>query len=279
MLLLCVSLFDIKKLCVLCVITYVINLAIAITAVDFKNGGFVKSFKQSVSDFIGGVKQYTIAFVCVVLAAAAVLSYTAASNILTPQVTRINQYKEFTQAKTNKYKVSGNILGSENPALVVNVYSDYRCPICSAHNIMIHKLAKELGNIQIVHYNLPLDRDCNVYLQHQMHPGACMLAKYELAAEKQGKLWDINTIFFDKQPKTEADVLKLAAGLGLDVKQLEQDAHSVEVMQKLSAEIDDAYKKSINGTPTMVIGNEVYIGIKPYNEFKKTILEHMPRGQ
>jgi len=273
-LLLCVSLFDIKKLCILCALTYVINLAIALTA-----GGFIKAFKQSFQDFVDGVKKYPVAFICVVTVAAVTLTYTTISNILTPQVKRINQYKEFTQAKSNKYKVSGNILGSETPLVTVYVYSDYRCPICAAHNIMIHKIAKELGNIQVVHRNLPLDRDCNVYLQFQMHEGACMLARYELAAEKQGKLWDINTLFFDKKPKDEAEVLKLAKGLGLDVNKLEEDAHSIEVMQKLSAEIDEAYKKGINGTPAIVIGDNVYIGIKPYPEFKKIILENMPGGK
>ena len=42
MILLCVSLFEIKKLCVLCAFTYILNLLISIIATDFKNGGWVQ---------------------------------------------------------------------------------------------------------------------------------------------------------------------------------------------------------------------------------------------
>lgn len=56
MILLCLSLFEIKKLCVLCAFTYILNLLIGCIATDFKNGGFIKSVKQSFSDFLDAVK-------------------------------------------------------------------------------------------------------------------------------------------------------------------------------------------------------------------------------
>ena len=54
-----ISLFGIKKLCVLCVVTYFIDFVIALIATDgmFKN--IVISFKTTIVDFIEGVKQYT----------------------------------------------------------------------------------------------------------------------------------------------------------------------------------------------------------------------------
>ena len=56
MVLLSLSLFDIKKLCVLCAFTYILNLAIGCIATDFKNGGFIHSIKQSVQDFLDAIK-------------------------------------------------------------------------------------------------------------------------------------------------------------------------------------------------------------------------------
>ena len=56
MILLCLSLFDIKKLCILCAFTYILNLAIGCIATDFKNGGFVHSVKQSIQDFLDAIK-------------------------------------------------------------------------------------------------------------------------------------------------------------------------------------------------------------------------------
>ena len=69
MILLCLSLFEIKKLCVLCAFTYILNLLIGCIATNFKDGGFVKSIKQSFIDFLDAVKikKYLIAFIIVML--------------------------------------------------------------------------------------------------------------------------------------------------------------------------------------------------------------------
>jgi uncharacterized membrane protein/protein-disulfide isomerase len=269
--LLFLSLFEIKKLCVLCAVTYVLNLLIALVAVD---GGFVKAFRTSIEDFVEAVKQYWIAFTAVMICAVALLTYTSVSLVLAPQVKKVRGFKEFVEAKINKYKVSGNVLGSENPKIVVDVYSDYKCPICYAHNIMIHKLAHDLKNIKVIHHNLPLDMDCNGYLPRAFHQGACVAARYAIAAEIQGNLWGMNDILFQYKPETEAKILDLAKIAGFDVEKLEKDANSRETARKLKVEIDDAYAKGLNGTPVTMIGTDHILGIKPYKEFKNWVLKH-----
>lgn len=273
MVLLCVSLFDIKKLCVLCMATYLMDFAIALIATDFKNGGFVKSIKQSVQDFLDAIKNkaYLIAFIVVVLLAGAGLTYTATTNVFAPQVKRAKDFGEFVKAKTNKYKVSGNVLGDENAKVIVFIYTDYRCPICKVHNIMMHKLAKDVAGIKIVHKNLPLDTECNKYLTRPFHEGSCTMARYAMAAEKQGKFWDINTLFFEKQPNNEAEILDIAKGLGLNLEKLQEDANSAEIKTQLLNDIDEETKMGLNATPTTRIGQDVYVGIKPYSEYVKLV--------
>lgn len=274
MILLGVSLFDIKKICILCMFTYILNLLIGMIATDFKNGGFINSFKQSVIDFIDAikVKKYLIAFIAVVLFACSALTYTATSFKFAPQAKRQLEFKEFVNHK-NKYKVSGNILGDKDAKLIVNTYTDYRCPICSAHNIMMHKLAKELKGIKIVHHNLPLDMECNGHLMQPFHQGSCMMARYGMAAEKQGKFWDMNTLMFDNQPKNEAEIIDLAGSIDLDTDKLMEDANSVEISKKLHDEIEEAYKKGFNGTPTTMINKDAYVGIKTYKEYKEWFIK------
>jgi len=273
--LLFLSLFEIKKLCILCAATYFLNLFIAMIATDFNNGGFVRSFKQSVQDFIDAikVKKYLIAFICVMIAAIAGLAYTRISYVFAPQVKKSLEFKEFIKAKKNKYAVSGNILGAKEPKVIVYVYSDYQCPICPAQNIMMHKLVKEFQDVQIVHRNLPLDTECNAHLVRPFHKGSCVAARYELAAAKQGKSWDMSNILFQYKPKTEEEILKLAKGLHLDLNKLQEDANSIEISQELRKEIDEAYKKGINGTPTVLIGKDAFVGIRPYNEYKEWFIK------
>lgn len=271
--LLCLSLFEIKKLCVLCAATYLMNFAIALIATDFKNGGFVKSFKQSISDFLDAIKNkaYLIAFIVVMLLAGAGLTYTTKTLKFAPQVKQAKDFGEFVNAKTNKYKVSGNVLGDEDAKVIVYIYTDYRCPICKVHNIMMHKLAKEYKGIKIVHKNLPLDTECNKYLTRPFHEGSCTMAKIGMAAEKQGKFWELNSEFFEKQPEDETAMLNIAQDLGLNMQQLQLDANGDDISKELMNDIDEASKNGINATPTTKIGQDVYVGIRPYTEYAKLV--------
>lgn len=275
MILLTVSLFEIQKLCILCAFTYVLNLLIALISVNFRVKNFINSIKQSVFDFIDAVKQtkYLIALCVVLIFATIFLTYTTVSMKFAPQVKAYRQspFREFVNAKKNKYAVKGNTLGNKDAKIKIYVYSDYQCPICYAHNIMMHKLAKENKNIQIIHKNLPLDKDCNVYLKGQMHPGACLDAKYAIAAEKQGKFWEMNNELFDKKPKTEAEILKIAKHLKFDVDKLVDDANSIETYDELNGDIEKAYNLGINATPTILINGRIVVGIQPYEEYVKMV--------
>ena len=279
MILLCISLFEINKLCILCAFTYILNLLIGLTALDFNNGGIVKAIKQSFTDFIDALKNkvYLIAFIIVALIAGTGLAYTTTTMKFAPQVKRAKMFDEFTNAKTNKYAITGNTLGDEKAKVILYSYTDYRCPICKIQDMMLHKLAKELKNIKIVHRNLLLDTECNKYLTAPFHEGSCTMARYALAAKKQGKFWDIDNEFFQNIPSNEPfdkdKVLKIAQDLGLDMEQLEKDANSTEIKQEILDDIDAAYKQEINATPSIKIGNDTYIGIRPYNELKKWAIE------
>lgn len=268
MILLCVSLFEIKKLCFLCAITYVLNLIIGLVALDFKDGGVVKAFKQSVGDFLDAIKNkaYLIAFIIVMLAAAGGLYYTTTSLVLAPQVKRQHEFGEFVNAKTNKYAVDGNVIGDPEGQVIVYTYTDYNCPICEAYNIMIHKAAREVKNVKFVHKNLPLDMECNPFLKQPFHEGSCRMARYSMAAEKQGRFGAINQKFFELHPNSEAEILKIAEDLKLDIDKLKKDADSKEIREELQKDIELAYSQGINGTPATKIGNDVQIGMKPYSQ-------------
>lgn len=271
------SIFEMKKICILCFFTYFINLLIAIIA--GLDTSLLMCFKVSVRDFIRALerKKYLASFIVLVAIAAAVLTYTTTSYIFTPQVKYYDQVKKYAEVKVNPYKFVGNVMGDENAKTIVYVYTDYRCPICKAFNVMMARAAKEVKGIKVVHRNFPLDNECNESIKTPFHIGSCMLSRYAIAAEKQGHFWDMNSTLFDHQPKvedkglTEDDVLKLAKSLGLDTAKLEEDAHSAEVKEKLSEDIDESLKLKINGTPTMVINGVVYTGIKPYPELKKLL--------
>lgn len=268
-----ISIFEIKKICVLCVGTYFINLLIAIIANEI---GFISCFKTSFEDFIDAlkVKEYLFSFLWIVFLAAVFLTYTSLSYCFTPQVKRYNAFKEFIKLQSNNpFAVRGNVLGDKDAKLVVYIYTDYKCPACRVFNVMISRVGLELGGLKIVHKNLPLDSECNRLVDGNFHAGSCMLSRYAIAAEKQGRFWDLNTELFEKLPQDENQVLTLATKMGFDTKKLKKDADSAETKKILKDDIDSAVMLNIVGTPTAVIQGKVYASAKPYYEFKDILIK------
>lgn len=261
-----ISIFKINKICVLCFATYFIDLLIAIVAKS-KGGFFLTDIKNTVIDFWQGVKKYTALFVLAVFAFVAFVSYTSISMVFSPQQKIQKSFEEFLNMEKNKYAVSGNILGNPNGEKVY-VYSDFMCPYCRVTNIMASKFAHEQKNIQVIHMNFPLDSSCNKYVPNTVHPGACVLAKYALAAKKQGKYWDMSNLIFDEHPSSEADILYLSEKLNMDIAKLVNDAGSDEINNELLEQIETAHKKGIYGTPTIVIDDIPYMSAMPYYKIK-----------
>lgn len=271
MLLLVISLFEIKKLCVLCAATYILNLLIGIVAL--KGIRFLQVFKDSVKDLFDGlqIRAYGIAFVVVMFIAAGVLVYTSTTYVFAPQAKNAKEFKQYVNAKHNKYAVSGNLLGKEDAEIIIYSYTDYKCPMCRAYNIMIHKLAKEMKNVKVIHKNYPLDTACNKYLRSEFHVGSCMMAKYAIAAEKQGKFWDMNNLLFDNKPNNDEEVLELAKKLDLNIEKLKEDANSLETLRQIQKDIDEGHEIGVIGTPSTYVNNTLTLGIKPYKELKEWV--------
>lgn len=269
-----ISIFEIKKLCILCFFTYILNLILAIVGKP-KGENFLSVFAISFKDFIEAikVKKYAIAFSLFVIAAIGVLTYTTISDVLAPQL-KLQKELDYYSTPHGKYKMSGNMLGDEKATLVVHEYTDYQCPFCFVLNTMMHRAVSELKNIKVVHHNLPLDMACNKAMTYQMHEGSCLMAKYAIAAGRQGKYWDMNSMLFDKEFQGEDSILQNAKSIkGLDIEKLKEDAHSDEVAKELTKEIDEANNLGIDGTPAIRINMETKVGIIPYEELKEKLLK------
>lgn len=270
-----ISIFEIKKLCILCVCTYFIDLFIALVATDFKSG-ILKPFKQSLLDFMDAVKvkKYLISFIVLVIAGIGFLTYTEITDVFCPQVARYKEFKHYEQLSSdNPFGVKGNILGDKNAKLIVYIYSDYQCPMCKTYNVILERVASELSGVQIVHKNLPLDMECNKNITMPFHENSCKMARYVYAAKLQGRFWPLNDELFDKQPKTEEGILKIAKEAGFNIIKLKADANSTKAKDEVQKDIEDSVNLNIDGTPALVINGKKYTGIKPYYDLKQLLIK------
>ncbi|MCQ2754923.1 MAG: hypothetical protein MJ231_07760, partial [bacterium] len=163
------SFFAIKKLCILCVVTYVLDFVIALVASNglFKN--IVQDFKTTYFDVIEGIKKYTRTFIVLVILGVSFLCYSGISLQFVPHIKKAQDISKYRKMKYNPYRVKGNILGNPSGNVKIYLYSDYVCPMCYIQNIMIHKAVSEYKNIRVIHFNYPFDKECNPYISTDMH--------------------------------------------------------------------------------------------------------------
>ena len=211
-----ISAFRIHKVCVLCVLTYFVDLIIALIASNGKFKEIVSNCKTTAVDFIDGAKKYTKTFVVLLIASVSFLIYTGSTYHFVPHIKKMKEIQKYRKMKVNPYRVKGNILGNEKADVVIDLYSDYVCPLCYIHNIMLHKAVKEFSNIKIIHHNFPFDKECNPSITFTMHPNACFMAKGAIASKKQNNYWEMSSLLYEKQPKNIEELIKLAEQLNFD---------------------------------------------------------------
>ena len=268
------SLFKINKLCILCLITYFIDLAIALTAVGAKPKQFVQAMKDTFVDFIAGVKSYPKTFVVLLIMATSFLCYSGMTDNFVPHIKKHKSILKYRKITYNPYRVMGNELGDSNGTVVIELYSDYVCPLCYIHNIMLHQAVKELSNVKIVHHNLPFDKECNPYININMHPGACYMSRAAIASRNQGNYWGMSSLLYENQPQKEEDLLKLVEELGMDKAKFLKDMEAESTYKEIEDEVSKANEMGLDATPTMFVNGEEYVGVKPYYELKDILIEH-----
>lgn len=274
MLLAGISLRIIKKLCILCFLTYFIDLFIALLASECSFKNIIGSFKTTFFDFLDGAKRYTKILVVLAVLAVSFLAYSGITLNFVPNVKTTKSILKYKKIKYNPYRISGNELGNQDGSVVIELYSDYVCPLCYINNIMLHQAVKEYKNIKVVHHNYPFDKECNPYLTYNLHPKACFMSKAALAAKNQGNYWEMSSLLYENQPKNQESVLKLAEKLNFDSEKFLSDMNSKETADIIAKELANGQKLDIDATPTMFINGDKIVGVKPYFKLKEILEAH-----
>lgn len=269
-----ISLYIIKKICILCVATYFIDLLIALLAADLSLKNAITYLKTTLLDIIDGAKKYVKTTILLVLTMTCFLTYSTVTYNFVPKLKDVRSIQKYRKMKFNPYRVKGNELGNPNGVVIVELYSDFVCPLCYINNIMLHKAVSEFSNVRVIHYNYPFDKECNPYISINMHPHACFMSKAALAAKKQNNYWEMSSLLYEKKPKKIEKLLELVEELKFDKEKFLSDFYSIKTIDELSYEISKASEKEIDATPTMIINGDLTVGVKPYHKLKEILKSH-----
>jgi protein-disulfide isomerase len=122
--------------------------------------------------------------------------------------------------------------------------------------------------IKLVHRHFPMDSRFNPILKTPFHEGAGIMALIAIYAKTQGKFWEVNDYLFNIAGKDmRVDLNKLAEQMGIESSQLNSVVNESEIRQILIRDIRQGLKLGLTGTPSYVIGDQVYHGLLPTEVF------------
>jgi protein-disulfide isomerase len=162
------------------------------------------------------------------------------------------------------------VRGPKNAPITVVLFSDFQCPFCSRVEPVLVELEKAYpGKVRVAWKNFPLS----------FHNNAKPAAEAALAANEQGKFWQMHEILFkNQQALSAADLEKYAKEIGLDMGKYKaaMDSH------KFAAWVDNDMKQGaslgVEGTPAAFVNGQLVSGAQPVDAFKKIVDAELSKG-
>jgi predicted DsbA family dithiol-disulfide isomerase len=140
--------------------------------------------------------------------------------------------------------------GPDAAPVTVVEFADFECPFCQ-------RIAPELDaiweqrktSVRFVFKFMPLS----------MHPHSEIAARAAIAAQDQGKFWEMHhQLFSNGEHLTETDVQRYAAAIGLDLDRFKADFEAPATKARIDADHKLADDLSVKGTPTIFINGREY---------------------
>lgn len=142
------------------------------------------------------------------------------------------------------------VYGNERAPVTVVVFADFECPHCRAEAPMLRQAIDQFrGRAKLVFKHFPLSA----------HPRAKVAAIATVAAQAQGKFWEMHDIVFENQTAlSDADIRKYAQKIGLDMKQFDADFAALKGKDIVEADRAEGEKLEITGTPAVFVNGRYF---------------------
>jgi len=155
------------------------------------------------------------------------------------------------------------VKGPASAKVTVVEFSDFQCPFCGRVNPTLKEIEDQYkGKIKIAFRNLPLP----------FHDKAHLAAEAALAANEQGKFWQMHDkLFANQQALDRPSLEKYAQEIGLDMGKFKAALDSGKFKDKVDAEDKEGAAFGVTGTPTFFINGTRLVGAQPLESFKAAI--------
>jgi protein-disulfide isomerase/uncharacterized membrane protein len=266
-----ISTYLIRSYCILCIVSYGVNLALLFYAWlirrRFSNSGLIENTRKDIL-FLWEKKAKNILLLATFFAAL-IFTWAFFPNYWNFQPPRIS-----ADIPTGITASGYPWIGAEDAVLEITEFSDYQCFQCRKMHFFLRQLMVENpGKIRIIHRHYPMDHEFNPIVREPFHMGSGKLALLAVYAASKNKFWQMNDLLYrfvdEKKPISSKE---LATALNLDSTDLARALVDRTIRLRVKHDIYSGNKRGISGTPAYVIDGEVYQGQIP-PEIIKRVLE------
>ena len=146
---------------------------------------------------------------------------------------------------------------------------DFDCPFCARARTTVDELISDYPSLVVYWLHNPLPH----------HAGAEPAARAAVAADNQGKFWEMHDkLFEDKTLRSDADFITMATDLGLDTTQFETDLNAEATKELVEKQAKLCRDNDAKGTPSFFINGRLLTGARSKSEFAVTIDKEMGGG-
>jgi len=144
------------------------------------------------------------------------------------------------------------VLGPADARITIVEFSDFQCPYCAQAVGKIGAVMKTFPTqVKLIFKQFPLE----------MHSQAEIAAQAALAAQQQGKFWQMHDLLFANRTKlSRQNILTLAGGLGMDMIRFTRDMDAPETRKAVERDEAEGEQAGVGGTPTFFIDGQRYNG-------------------
>lgn len=162
-----------------------------------------------------------------------------------------------SNGSSNKAQLTNHVEGQGKSGVKLVEYGDYECPVCGIYYPTVKQVVQQYDQqIYFQFRNFPLT---------SIHPNAFAGARAAEAAGLQGKFWEMHDKLYENQDPNgksgwvaSSDPLgqyfvTFAQQIGLNVDKFKTDFNSDQVNNTVNADLNEANKLGLNGTPTFFL--------------------------
>ncbi len=155
------------------------------------------------------------------------------------------------------------VAGNPNGNVTIVEFFDVRCPYCRKLEPEMSALLSSDHDVRLVYKDLPI-----------LGPASVIGTKALLAARKQDAYEKLRDVVMRMPPDiTRTGIETEAKKLGLDTGRLMHDMDDPSVQRQIDANLRLAQRLGIQGTPAMVVGDDLLPGAVDATELKQAVAE------